>query len=344
MTSKALLVGIDDYPYPPNRLNSCINDTMAFRQLLLGDPYGFADEDITLLHNQAATYDNVTAALTELVAGAAEGDRLVYFESSHGYQRPVDGVMTECLCLYDKFLDDTDLIDRTKDVPAGVLTVVLDACHSGGMDKMFFPEGQPAVARAKVYTPNPEEAADRAGLLQSVTAYKFFGLAAARTTSAIAVGLTDQRLKDFTFPVQKAVADSTLNATLFSACKAEQTAAAGTLATNNLSAFTYALTTQNDPQVSLDDLCSMVVARLVELNMSQTPQYFPPAGDQPLAQQTFITEQAPTHGPSQKGFVTGPRGVGATTKEMVATQDRINAAIAHSIDDLRRQMAVPNGV
>lgn len=179
MTKRALLVGIDIYPYPPNNLNSCVNDTMAFREMLIGN-YGFSVDDITLLHNQDATYAQVTAALADLVADASSGDQLVYFESSHGYQRPVNGVMTECLCLYDQFFDDTDFIDRTKDVPAGVMTVVLDACHSGGMEKMFFPEGQPSVARAKVYQPTPDELAQRTGLLQSVTSFKFFGLKTTR--------------------------------------------------------------------------------------------------------------------------------------------------------------------
>lgn len=130
-----------------------------------------------------------------------------------------------------------------------------------------------------------------------------------------------------------------LNATLFAACKAEQTAAAGSLATNNLSAFTYALTTQLDPAVSLNDLCSMVVQRLLELNMSQTPQYYVPADNEQLAQLTFIDEQPATHGPNQKDFMaSSTRTNGGAAKAInIMNSGPINRAISSAIEGLRKE-------
>jgi len=102
---------------------------------------------ISLLHNQDATLANVRTGLDALFADAQAGDELVYFESSHGYRYPEGNTMVEVLCLYDGFLEDTEFAQRTLALPANVLTVVLDACHSGGMNKLFFPTGEVQVAR-----------------------------------------------------------------------------------------------------------------------------------------------------------------------------------------------------
>lgn len=325
MAQRALLVGIDIYPYPPNNLNSCVNDTMAFRKTLT-EIYGFRSTDITLLHNQDANYQNVTASMDALFASAASGDEIVYFQSSHGYQYPQGSTMVQVLCLYDKFLPDTELVSRTANLPSDVLTVVLDACHSGGMDKMFFPEGQPAIARAKVYQPTPEEQALRAGLTAQITDFKFFGMKSTASSGTIMKAFDPATTKAFVLAdsAAKDPLDPELNGALFAACTSDQTAAAGSLATNNLSAFTFGLTTQLDPNVSLNDLCSMVGERLKGLNMKQTPIYYVPTKHQELATETFITMQTPTAGPSSQSGV----AIGGTS------------AITQVINELRRNAGV----
>ena len=107
-------------------------------QDMLQSTYGFDPGAITLLHNQNATLAKVRAGLDALFAGAHAGDQLVYFESSHGYQYPEGDTMVEVLCLYDGFLTDTEFVGRTQNLPPNVLTAVLDCCHSGGLNKVFF--------------------------------------------------------------------------------------------------------------------------------------------------------------------------------------------------------------
>ena len=143
MVQRALLVGIDQYPDPRNNLNSCIADTLAFRDILV-TAYGVSQGDITLLHNQAATLDNVRTALDSLLNGLRDGEKVVYFESSHGYRYPKGDTMVEVLCLYDAFLEDTELVSRSQAAPGDCLTVITDACHSGGLNKLFFPLPAPA--------------------------------------------------------------------------------------------------------------------------------------------------------------------------------------------------------
>jgi hypothetical protein len=313
----ALLIGIDQYPDPRNNLNSCVADTLAFRNLLMGS-YGFAAGDIRMLHNSSATLANARTGLDDLVRNGKVDDQLVFFESSHGYRYPQGDTLVEVLCLYDAFLTDTEFAQRTQSLPPGVLTVVLDACHSGGMDKVFFPPDGPAIARTKVWQPPVEKAIEKAQQVQQVTRFKFFGRAiaaeAADVAKAFSVG--NAVIQSFTAPnaqLQAAGAlagpgflprmqnywtrktfksgDVELNGALFAACQADQTAQAGSPATNNLSAFTYALIDQLDTGISLRSLCDRTATRLQALNMAQTPVVDTPSGQPQLATETFITMQ-----------------------------------------------------
>ena len=289
MQRRALLVGLDVYPDPRNNLNSCVADTLAFKNLLV-DSYGFASRDIQLLHNQAATLATVLAALDDLFSGAQMGDELVYFESSHGYRYPEGNTMVEALCLYDGFLNDSELSQRTRSIPADVLTVVLDSCHSGGMNKVFFPPGSVQLARAKVWQPPSDQAARDAQLFTQVTQFKFFGRSVTSTSGAVAKNFVLDPV-GVVAPKDFSDGGGDLNGALFAACQADQTAAAGSPATNNLSAFTYGLTRELDLSISLRDLCARVASRLAALNMSQTPIAIAPPAHQELLTESFISMQ-----------------------------------------------------
>jgi Caspase domain len=328
MSKRALLVGIDIYPYPANNLNSCVNDTAEF-QSMLTSTYGFKAADITVLHDQDATYGNVTEALDALLFGADSGDQLVYFQSSHGWRHQQGDTMVEELVLYGGFLPDTELVTRTQTVPPGVLTVVVDTCHSGGMDKAFFPDGEFALARTKVYQPSPQELANQDKAFDQVTKFKFFGRKPTANAGTIIGNFGPTAQKAFTIPASKDAGDLEINATLFAACTAEQTAAAGSPATKWLSAFTFGLTSALDPGVSLHDQWDMVVDRLDALNMSQTPMYFVPTAHPEFAGQTFITRQPPTAGPGSKDF---QPDIGTAISDVITSLKRSggNPATAHS--------------
>jgi Caspase domain len=312
MANRALLVGIDIYPDPQNNLNSCVADTLAFKNVLQGT-YGFDSADVQLLHNQDATLSNVQAGLDTLFSGVQPGDRVVYFESSHGYRYAEGDTMVEVLCLYDGFLKDTELSQRTQDLPPNVLTVVLDACHSGGMNKMFFPNGNVQVARAKVWHPSKEQAERDAQLYAQVKKFKFFGRTATGETAAVA--------KNFIFdpigvPPQKDIKEGSvdLNGALFAACQADQTAAAGSPPTENLSAFTYAITKELSPSIALSDLNQRVGVRLTGLNMTQTPAAIAPPMHPELLAQTFVA-MAPAGGDTTGASTPSSAGVQGTGGE-----------------------------
>jgi hypothetical protein len=301
MSARALLVGLNTYPDPRNNLNSCVADTLAFKAMLC-DTYGFDPSYIQLLHNQDATLDNVRAGLDSLFAGAQAGDTLVFFESSHGYRYPEGDTMVEVLCLYDQFFKDTELSERTQALPPNVLTVVLDACHSGGMNKLFFPPGSVQVARAKVWQPTPVESERDAQLYAQVSKFKFFGRSTTGDSGAVAKNLI---FNPQGVPAPKALDESAvdLNGALFAACLADQTAAAGSPPTNNLSAFTYGVVQEARAGISLSQISDRVHARLSQLNMSQTPIAIAPPMHQELLTDSFISlGAASTGGPISGGI------------------------------------------
>ena len=316
MVQRAFLVGIDQYPDPRNNLNSCVADTEAFRSMLLGT-FGFSDANVRMLHNTDATLANVREGLGWLFAGATAGDELVYMESSHGYRYPQGDTMIEVLCLYDAFLEDHEFSSRTEGLPHGTFTAVLDACHSGGMDKVFFPDNtKVTVARAKIFQPDPLLAAVYSQLGQVVSKFKLFGRSTSGDVGTLAKEFTPPPARAPVMPISKDSVDVELNGVLFAACQADQTAAAGSPATNNLSAFTFALTDQLDETISVSDLNQRIVTRLSNLRMNQTPIVEVPTDQQILAQETFITMQTPGAGPSP---VTGPeQGPGTALDDVIA--------------------------
>ncbi|MET9834516.1 caspase family protein [Streptomyces sp. NPDC006385] len=280
MTDRALLVGIDEYPDPVNNLNSCVADTYAFQDLL--GQLGFEDSGIRLLHNASATLAAVQDGLEWLTDGAEEGDRLVFFQSSHGYRYLEGDVMTEVLCTYDQFLKDRTLADLTSELPRGVLTVVIDACHSGGMDKEWG-------LRVKAFTPPREALLTKAMSLTRRHGLKPFGrafLLEEADSPWSAAG-----------PPSKAAAKgivpgaNELNALLLTACEPDETAAAGSARTQWLSAFTYALVTEMDTSISVSDLRDRSTALLKSLKIRQTPCVFAPSFEQYLLDETFISRQ-----------------------------------------------------
>ncbi|MFD9372362.1 caspase domain-containing protein [Streptomyces sp. NPDC060020] len=286
MTDRALLVGIDEYPDPANRLNSCIADTAAFKELL--GKLGFADSEIRVLHDADATLDGTREGLDWLCQGAQSGDRRVFFQSSHGYRYLKGDVMTEVLCCYDEFLEDTELVRRTSGLPPGVLTVILDACHSGGMEKAFFVGEATRLVRTKVFTAPPEKALSKANTLTACRAVKPFGRPALRDQPSLLFNFANSPGKAF---VPKGVVPGTgeLNGVLITACRADQTAAAGSAVTDWLSAFTYALLREVDGAIPVADLVSRAADRLASLNMSQTPCLFAPSGREEQLARTLIT-------------------------------------------------------
>lgn len=304
-SKRALLVAINDYGSQQNNLPSCLEDATRFRSLL-SERYGFTD--FHELYDGEATVANVEAGLGWLFENVAEDDRLVFYYSGHGFQQPKGENLEECLVLGDmKFLFDDRLTELSQSAPPGVLTVVLDSCFSGGMQKRVALDGRIEIARTKAWMPPPNAALQQQKvILGRPLVPRPFG--SAQVTSA--AGVKQLVLgRGHASPASKAGPgaqgaaqgeDETdqmlLNGLLLSACSENETASASTSATEGLSAFTFALhqvleATGGEPSAA--ELHQAVAAKLQEMGFQQTPLIKAP--DQPagLAEASFITLGAP---------------------------------------------------
>jgi beta-lactamase superfamily II metal-dependent hydrolase len=152
MVKKALCVGINDYPYEGSDLNGCVNDALAWAELLV-DHYDFAKADVKMLLDSEATRANILDGLMELLAGASAGDILVFTNSSHGtYVADFSGdedKFDEALCPYDcadGLIIDDELRELFGNLPDDVhLTVISDSCFSGSVTRVAIGEMIPGV-------------------------------------------------------------------------------------------------------------------------------------------------------------------------------------------------------
>lgn len=141
-----MLVGINDYPDPADRLEGCVNDVFLMSSLL--QECGFDAEDIRVVLDKRATAKGILDRLDWLLEDAREKDQRVLFYSGHGAQLPayapnekVDH-KDECLVPYDfdwspeRAVTDDQFFDLYSQLPYGVnFIVAFDCCHSGGMTR-----------------------------------------------------------------------------------------------------------------------------------------------------------------------------------------------------------------
>ncbi|MGH9362617.1 MAG: caspase family protein [Thermoanaerobaculia bacterium] len=141
----ALLVGIDCYPNFKSQLRSCANDARLLAEVLR-ERFGFPEERVTLLLDQAATRQGILEGLAALRLRARPDDAVVFFYSGHGSQVPdregdePDG-LDESIVPHDGGRDPHPFRDITDDeIYAWVLgvsevtpnvAIIVDTCYSG---------------------------------------------------------------------------------------------------------------------------------------------------------------------------------------------------------------------
>lgn len=141
---RALLVGIDDYPDPANRLDGCVNDVYLVSALL--QESGFEAADIRIVLDGRATARAVRDRLHWLLDGSRPGDERLFYYSGHGAQMPAYGAaeevdrFDECLVTHDfdwtagRAIADNAFHDLYSQLPYEArFLAILDCCHSGGM-------------------------------------------------------------------------------------------------------------------------------------------------------------------------------------------------------------------
>jgi len=143
---RALLVGINEYPNPSDRLEGCVNDVFLMSSLL--QESGFEADDIRIVLNERATARGIVERLEWLLDGTEDGQDRVFYYSGHGAQIPGYGVgekvdrKDECLVAHDfdwsreHAVTDDQFYDLYSQLPYQTrFLTILDCCHSGGMTR-----------------------------------------------------------------------------------------------------------------------------------------------------------------------------------------------------------------
>jgi len=330
-TRKALVVGVNDYGGPPNDLPSCVNDANVVTQLLQSS-YDF--KEVHTIRDGEATVARLEEELKWLAKSSRPDDRLVFYFSGHGYTKLTDGIMEEFLVMRDGLFDDNRLVNETRDLAPGTLTVILDACFSGGMEKKVFdPTGATPnveLAAVKAWKPQREEAVRDKGLAESghqtVREFRRFGCTPIASSAAIARTLAVEAFTSratqsaptaavgtSSLPWTKVVTDEAgqleLNGLLLAACLETETAVASTSKTEGLSAFTHALVRSAErlgPSASTADVLTAVDHQLKALGVRQTPLVLERATPGNLRRRSFITLEATTVS-DNLGYLSEPR-------------------------------------
>lgn len=144
---KAVLVGINNYPDPDDKLNGCINDITDMATFICKERK-FKMTDVRLLSDGRATKVNIIERLNWMVKSAKPGDQLLFHYSGHGAQmttRSKTGEpdkLDEVICPYDfDWTDKTALRDKEfarifATVPKGVDFIwISDSCHSADLSR-----------------------------------------------------------------------------------------------------------------------------------------------------------------------------------------------------------------
>jgi hypothetical protein len=143
---RALLIGINDYPDPANRLEGCVNDVFEMSATL--QESGFEADEIRVVLNERATAAGILERMEWLLDGAEDEQDRVLFYSGHGAQIPDYGEkervdhLDECLVPYDfdwsreKAVTDVQFHELYSQLPYGAhFLAIFDCCHSGGMTR-----------------------------------------------------------------------------------------------------------------------------------------------------------------------------------------------------------------
>ena len=145
-TRRALMIGINDYPDPRNKLEGCVNDAFLMSSVL--QECGFEAGEIRLVLNERATTDAIMDRLHWLLDDVHDGDERMLFYSGHGAQIPEYGAqgepdhVDECLVPYDfdwspaHAITDKQFCELYSQLPYGShFVAVFDCCHAGGMTR-----------------------------------------------------------------------------------------------------------------------------------------------------------------------------------------------------------------
>jgi len=144
MSKKALLIGINYFDSPENKLNGCINDIINMRNILI-DAYGYNAENIVLLRddindpNFKPTTQNILKYLTSIISQSSRLGEIWIHYSGHGSQimdfngderDSLDEIIVPCNFMTSGIITD-DMIFQIISKSRCKTMLIFDSCNSG---------------------------------------------------------------------------------------------------------------------------------------------------------------------------------------------------------------------
>lgn len=132
MRKRALLVGINDYPFGP--LSGCINDVIELEKMLSKNDDGSTNYSV-----RTVTSDKDTITRGSLKAGIQElfndqADMALFYFSGHGYANDLGGyLVTPDAESYDEGVSLVDVLTMANSSRAKEVIILLDSCQSGAL-------------------------------------------------------------------------------------------------------------------------------------------------------------------------------------------------------------------
>lgn len=137
---RALIVGIDNYPWGP--LHGCVNDASAIAGVL--ETHGSGSPNFQPLLLTSPPHNLTRAELRKAIEKlfATECDIALFYFSGHGLLRSVDGyIVTIDAKDHDEGIAMAEILKVANGSPVKNKIIILDCCHSGHMGTPSANEG-----------------------------------------------------------------------------------------------------------------------------------------------------------------------------------------------------------
>ena len=308
-TQKALLIGINEYPDPANRLEGCVNDVFTMSSVL--QECGVPPESIRACLDDRATADGILDRMNWLLDNPQPGDELVFYYSGHGAQIPQYGQdfepdhQIEALVPWDfdwtpeTAISDDQIYGLYSQLPYDCrLIMIFDCCHSGGIHR---DGGRPRGLtppddirhrelkwdiKTRMWVSRDFERLQKDFTRDKATVRDFFGQNGATKRLGRASMLRQLPVTTYNRLKKEKKAKGPIGPYLpliIEACKEEELSYEYRHGATSHGAFTYALANilrrENDAgrAVSFESLIEKVRDMLAELKYAQTPQILGPS-------------------------------------------------------------------
>ncbi len=136
----ALVIGVGSYQYTPKaNIPISVRDAKALRDVLYNPELcGYPQEQVTLLHDKTASRKGILDALDALSATGQDATVLIFY-CGHGdygtdgnyYLTTYDTKASHGKVLKGTGIQEAELLDKLRTIPAKRLLLLFNACHAG---------------------------------------------------------------------------------------------------------------------------------------------------------------------------------------------------------------------